>query len=90
MKTSVVRSFGADVSLTCLNDMRMVQQFEKKSDARKRSLQDHDDVKTGKKKPRNPIGNLEKYQWRSQECLEYVNSLPYGANINFTDLARKI
>ena len=34
------------------------------------------------------MGSLDEYEWRSQECWEYVNELEDNAVINFSELAR--
>ena len=86
--TSVIRYFGGDVSLRCLNRHKMVQQFESKGDAVIRTLQDKKAVEEGRKRPRNPIGNINKYKWQSDECLEFVESLEDGSFMNYSELAR--
>ena len=86
--TSVLRNFGGDVSLSCLNRLRMVQQFETISDAAERTQNNKEDIEAGRKRRRNPIGNLANYEWESEECLSYVNNLDDGALLNFSDLAR--
>ena len=54
--------------------LRMVQQFETKSDAEERTLNNKEDIEAGRKRRRNPIGNLAKYEWQPEECLSYVNN----------------
>ena len=89
-ETSVDRYYGGRTSICCLNEHRMVDGFESKKDAGVRTLQDNLEISAGLKKRHKPIGDLEKLAdtWRSQECLDYVNILPDGANINFSLLAR--
>ena len=45
--TSVLRNFGGDVSLSCLNRLRMVQQFETISDAAERTQNNKEDIEAG-------------------------------------------
>ena len=68
--TSVLRNFGGDVSLSYLNRLRMVQQFETISDAAERTQNNKEDIEAGRKRHRNPIGNLANYEWESEECLK--------------------
>ena len=65
----------------------MVQQFETKSDAEERTLNNKEDTEAGRKRRRNPIGNLAKYEWQPEECLSYVNNYD-GSLVNFSKLAR--
>ena len=66
----------------------MVQQFETISDATKRTRNNKEDIAAGRKRRRNPLGNIAKYEWQSEECLSYVNNLEDGALLNFSELAR--
>ena len=66
----------------------MVQQYETISDAAERTQNNKEDIEAGRKRRRNPIGNLANYEWESEECLRYFNNLDDGALLNFSDLAR--
>ena len=43
----------------------------------------------GKRCANNHAGNLQSYEWRSQDCLDYVTNLLPGSHINFSELARQ-
>ena len=83
-------NIGGDVSLSCLNRLRMVQQFETKSDAEERTRNNKENIEAGRKRRHNPVGNLVKYEWQSEECLSYVNNLDDGSLLNFSELTRTV
>ena len=87
--TSVIRTFGGDVSLSNLNQHRKVQQFESKSNAKKRTLENKRDIEAGMKRAHNSVGNVYRYEWQYAECLYYVDNLEDGTTLNFSELARK-
>ena len=90
-ETTVVRSFGGSVSLSCLNRHRMVNGFESKKAAEVRTLRNITDINEGLKRQHDHVGDLEKLsgKWSSNACLDYVNTLCDCTFINFSDLARK-
>ena len=67
----------------------MSQSFETVNEAEMRTPRQIEEIKRGVKRPHDHVGNLEKYDWQSQDCLEYVNSLEEGSYINYSDLARR-
>ena len=87
--TAVETAFGGKQSLRSRNNIRMCRYFENQQDAQERTFKQLEDIREGKRRPKNHIGNLQSYQWRSQECLDYVNNLYPGSYINFSELARE-
>ena len=90
-KTAVVRSFGGDVSLSCLNRHRMVEGFESKKAAEDRTMKNVADLREGLKRPHSHVGDLGNFssKWNSEACLVYVNGLCEGSFLNFSHLARE-
>ena len=87
--TAVETAFGGKQSLRSRNNIRMFRYFENQQDAQERTLRQLEDIREGKRCPKNHIGNLQSYEWRSQDCLDYVNNLYPGSYINFSELARE-
>ena len=48
-----------------------------------------EDIREGKRRPNNHTGNQQSYEWRSQDCFDYVNNLYPRSHINFSELARE-
>ena len=86
--TSVETAFGGKQSLRSRNSIRMFRYFENQQDAQERTLKQPEDIREGKSCPNNHRGNLQNYEWRSQDCLNYVNNLHPGSHVNFSELAR--
>ena len=86
-KTSVARAFGVNVSLNTRKTLRMAESFETKKEAEVRTRNEIQMLKDGKKRKHKPIANLDRYQWQSKDCLEFVNSLVPGSCINYSLLA---
>ena len=72
--TAVETAFGGKQSLRSRNNICMFRYFENQPDAQERILKQLEDIREGKRCPKNHIGNLQSYEWRSQECLDYVNN----------------
>ena len=67
----------------------MFRYFENQEDAQERMLKQLEDIREGKRRPNNHTGNLQRYEWRSEDCLNYVNNLNPSSYINFSELARE-
>lgn len=46
------------------------------------------DIKEGRKIPHSHVGNVDNNIWKSEDCLNYVNSLDDNSRLNFSELAR--
>ena len=69
--------------------IRMFRYFENQQDAEERTLKQLENIREGKRCANNHAGNLQSYEWRSQDCLDYVTNLLPGSHINFSELARQ-
>ena len=87
--TAVETAFGGKNSLRSRNNICMFRYFENQQVAQERTLKQLGDIREGKRRPNNHTGNLQRYEWRSQDCLDCVNNLYPGSYINFSELARE-
>ena len=87
--TAVETAFGGKQSLQSRQNIRMFRCFENQQDAEERTLKQLENIREGKRCANNHAGNLQSYEWRSQDCLDYVTNLLPGSHINFSELARQ-
>ena len=80
--TAVETAFGGKQSLRSRQNIRMFRCFENQQDAEERTLKQLENIREGKRCANNHAGNLQSYEWRSQDCLDYVTNLLPGSHIN--------
>lgn len=83
------RTFGTSLSLRARQKLRLAQSFETFAQAKVRSKEEREKIRLKLKRPHDHTGSLEKYVWKSGECLAEVNCYADQHKINFTELARK-
>ena len=64
----------------------MRESFEAKEDAEKRASFEKKKIEMGEKKPKHH-GNIQNYDWKWRECLEYFNNLESSSKVNYTSIA---
>ena len=87
-ETSVLKTFGTELSLSKRNKSRMVEFFETPQQCKERSFKEREKVESEKERKKVHVpSNIP--PWNEDECLQTVRSYPEGYNINFSDLARQ-
>ncbi|XP_065639884.1 uncharacterized protein LOC124815982 isoform X2 [Hydra vulgaris] len=85
-ETSVIRTYGKNISLRTRNNHRLITSMETFKQAEQRSCEFKE---KGVKKPKKHIGSSHAYKDQLNSCLEEVKVYKAGEKINYSDLARK-
>ncbi|XP_065653932.1 uncharacterized protein LOC136080770 isoform X2 [Hydra vulgaris] len=85
-ETSVIRTYGKNISLRTRNNHRLITSMETFKQAEQRS---YELKEKGVKKPKKHIGSSHAYKDQLNSCLEEVKVYQTGEKINYSDLARK-
>ena len=86
-ETSVLRTFGSNISLATRTKNIKHECFETKADAIKRTEREALDLSSGKRKQHCHV-KLENIEWMAEECINEVINYPDGKQINYSKLAR--
>ncbi|XP_065683865.1 uncharacterized protein LOC105845122 [Hydra vulgaris] len=88
-ETSVVRTYGNNISLRTRNKHRLTASMEPFKQAEQRSYEFKEKVDKGVIKPKKHVGSPHTYKDELNLCLEEVNLYKSGEKINYFSLARK-
>ena len=85
-ETTVLRTFGTELSLSKRNKIRIIESFETQEQCRKRTNNDLEKIAAGKKCKKDHVGTNTSFN--EDACINIVESYPDGYEINFSELAR--